>query len=147
MSKSHLSKRERIANNLPYRHKVPVAVREKFAKDFMNHHNVLVSYLRDEHRNPYGVVVAFKEGDVIRTGIALCNTKVDNWNKYVGLDLAIQRALAGIQLESYPPGDYVFRAITKMETRAEKYFKPTIWDDNIDAIFGGHRLGKICRDI
>src|SRR6187402_3188583 len=71
-------------------------LRQNIRSEFENR-NLLVSYLRNpETRTPYGVVVATRnaDGEVV-FGYSVCNTKVDPYNKYMGLSIAIDRARSG----------------------------------------------------
>jgi len=55
---------------------------------------LLIRYIRDDNKRPYGVVVGLPNGNV---GLSLCN-KVDKWNKDYGKELAIGRAYLSKQL-------------------------------------------------
>lgn len=70
------------------------------------------------HRGkPVGVVVAIDKGKI---GWSLCN-KTDRWNREVGKNLAIGRAVNGIVAGKLIP-QTVFPVFLDMVRRAEKYF-------------------------
>lgn len=50
---------------------------------------IVIRYIRDEKKAPYGVVVGMPDGNL---GCSLCN-KGDKWNKDYGKELAIGRAV------------------------------------------------------
>ena len=86
--------------------------------------NVLINYLRDEKKNPRGVIVAVRKDDEVNYGYSLYNP-VDKWDRELGIKKAIARANA----EEYnlPEVDeryeVVLDGIKRMEKRALKYFK------------------------
>jgi|TARA_R110002110_G_scaffold184875_1_gene391758 hypothetical protein len=84
-------------------------------------------YIRDEVTNqPRGIVVAVKVGDEVLYGYSLLNTKLDKFNKTVGLDIALNRANAkeGYNLpDTAERLDVVVECLKRIQDRALKYFK------------------------
>ena len=88
--------------------------------------NMLKEYIRiEDTKQPRGVVVAIRVDDEIFYGYSLLNTKMDRFNKALGLQIATNRAMA----ESYglpltPEREaMVLEAFERIEKRALKYFK------------------------
>ena len=50
---------------------------------------IVIRYIRDEQKRPYGVIVGMPNGDL---GCSLCN-KGDKWDRDYGKELAIGRAV------------------------------------------------------
>lgn len=88
----------------------------------------IIQYVRGMDKRPIGVVVATGREEI---GIALCNPK-DDWNKELGLQIAIGRA----KKYSFPEGlqdqivftpqnkrDKVLMIISNVRERAKKYYK------------------------
>jgi hypothetical protein len=50
-------------------------------------------YMRDQKRNKVGVMVAIKTENFIRFGFSKCNTSKDKFDKQIGTDIAIGRAI------------------------------------------------------
>jgi hypothetical protein len=88
---------------------------------------MLISYIRDTNRVPFGVVVALNK-DLF--GVSICSPR-DRFNKAMGIKIAEGRALlkAPAQIPKFRTinGCSVHKivqdAITKMGHRAERYFK------------------------
>lgn len=83
-------------------------------------------YVRDENRNPVGVVVALGPSQY---GWSFChsptaNNKGDKWDRFIGVDLAVDRAKSG--LTSFVPYKYrdAFKyTLGTVAIRAYKVFK------------------------
>ena len=87
----------------------------------------LVEYIRNEvTKQPRGIVVATKVGDEVLYGYSLLNTKLDRFDKSVGLNIALNRAT---DPEGYDLPDteerfgVVVDALMRVQNRALKYFK------------------------
>lgn len=89
--------------------------------------NVIIQYIRDEEKNPFGVVVAEGRNEI---GFSLCNP-VDHWNRNIGLDIAFGRAekksvseqLQDISIHNSEKRQKVHNIIRTVQERAKKYFK------------------------
>ena len=87
---------------------------------------VIKQYIRNEqNKQPRGVAVAIRENDEILYGFSLLNTKMDRFEKKLGLDIAIARAKApSYQLPKVLEREaMVLKAFESLEARALKYFK------------------------
>tara|TARA_R110002167_G_scaffold98020_2_gene258247 strand:- start:7644 stop:7988 length:345 start_codon:yes stop_codon:yes gene_type:complete len=84
-------------------------------------------YIRDEvTKQPRGIVVAVKVEEEVLYGYSLLNTKLDKFNKTVGLDIALNRANAkeGYNLpDTQERLDVVVASLMRVQDRALKYFK------------------------
>lgn len=104
---------------------------------------ILVHYLRDEYRNPFGCIVMIDKENI---GVSICNPK-DRFVKKFARNIAIGRALVKKDYMSNVPtnrmvygyyGDadprtwdqplismkqYIEEAVEYVKKRAEKYFK------------------------
>jgi hypothetical protein len=87
---------------------------------------MIKQYIRDEHRNPVGVIVAIGRNQF---GWSFChssttNSKGDRWNKTIGIDLAVSRAsnneASFIPKKHRSEFGYTFSMVIR---RAYKYFK------------------------
>lgn len=89
---------------------------------------MIVQYIRDEKRNPFGVVVATSPNNI---GYSICNPK-DHFTKKKAKAVALTRAQSmslqetirfateHIPASRYEPFEFVWE---KMKTRAVNYFK------------------------
>lgn len=91
-----------------------------------NPQTMLKEYIRDEKtKQPRGIVVAVRENDEILYGYSLLNTKLDRFDKALGLQIAINRAKS----ESYTLPNtaerlkMVIDGLVRIEARSLKYFK------------------------
>lgn len=91
--------------------------------------NMLKTYLRDEKRNPIGVVVVIKQDNDYRFGYSLC-APCDKFDKQKGVNIAVHRAnAANLQSdEALAPlvsdrRQKVLDAYAKLDKVAQKYFK------------------------
>lgn len=87
---------------------------------------LLKEYIRNpETKQPRGVAIAIRHNDEILYGFSLLNVNMDKFNKTVGFNIAVNRALS----ESYTLPDtpereaMVLGAFNRLEKRALKYFK------------------------
>lgn len=92
--------------------------------------NYIKTYIRDENRRPYGVVVALKKDGKIGVGYSITNPR-DNFDRDMGNKIAFGRAEADIngRVTKVPTFDNPKRttevefAINQMQSRAIEYFK------------------------
>jgi len=89
---------------------------------------MLIQYLRNNERVPYGIVVAT---GINQIGWSLCNPR-DIWNRELGMSIAKGRAshIGAIDLWRYSLDDTkgmrmrnVILLVREMKLRAERYFK------------------------
>ena len=86
----------------------------------------LVEYIRDEKtKMPRGIIVAIRENDEVRYGYSLQNTKLDKFDKNIGLNIAINRAKSpSYDLPNTKEReDMVIEGMIRISNRALKYFK------------------------
>lgn len=87
---------------------------------------ILKQYIRNAETNqPRGVVIAVRQNDEIFYGFSLLNTTLDKFNKEVGLQIAMNRAMSeSYELPTLPDREaMVLAAFNHLEQRALKYFK------------------------
>ena len=90
---------------------------------------ILKLYIRDTEaknpRTPRGIAVAIREGDKILYGFSLLNTRLDRWDKKLGLKIAMARAYATAynlpQVQNRE--SLVLDAFDILQKRAANYFK------------------------
>ena len=86
--------------------------------------DTITEYIRDEKNNPRGIAVALRQGDEVFYGYSLHNP-IDPYNKKIGLQIAINRALQGEY--DFPDTPERFNAVIEryksLEGRCLKYFK------------------------
>jgi hypothetical protein len=84
----------------------------------------LINYIRNDDRQPCGVVVVVREGDNVSYGYSICNP-IDKWDRKKGVKIAVARAIAGSY--NLPIGkknhDKVLEGFRHISNRAVKYFK------------------------
>lgn len=86
----------------------------------------LVKFVKDENNQPIGCVVAAKvdANDTVYITGSTCRIDKERFRKTVGLNIALRRvdtmALGKRLCPQHPRMD---AALTKMETRAKRYFK------------------------
>lgn len=87
----------------------------------------LKEYIRNPlNKQPRGIVVAIREGDQVLYGYSLLNTKLDRFDKTLGLQIATNRAYAveGFQLPNTAEREQlVLDGLARIQARALKYFK------------------------
>jgi hypothetical protein len=82
----------------------------------------VVQYVRNKKRVPYGVLVAVKNGNGFNFGYSLCNKK-DRFTKEEALDIALERACAGVPVDlSAAPHD-IRRSADAFFERCGRYYK------------------------
>lgn len=85
---------------------------------------VISEYIRNEKRNPIGVVVAVRNGNTINYGYSLCS-RGDKFNKSLGKHIATERAKIGNCL--LPTGEKTSQRVTtaflRLSNRAVRFFK------------------------
>lgn len=91
--------------------------------------NIIKTYIRDENRNPKGVVILVKEGDSYQFGYSLC-APCDRFNKEIGTKIAFNRAIHADLEEgqSLAPlvadrREQILEGYVSLEKRAARYFK------------------------
>jgi hypothetical protein len=87
---------------------------------------LLKEYIRDPKTNqPRGIVVALRENDEILYGYSLLNTKLDRFDKALGLQIAVNRAKSESYVLPNTPErlTFVIDALVRIEARSLKYFK------------------------
>lgn len=92
----------------------------------MKTQNMLRMFIRDEKGNPRGFAVAVRDEFGINYGYSLLNTKMDRFNKELGIKIAVSRATnkKGYLLPETPEREeLVMNAFLSLEKRAKKYFK------------------------
>lgn len=72
---------------------------------------LIYSYVRDRKNRKVGVVIAFTNYKTVYVGWSKCNIKLDKFNKYIGLEKAINSA---------EPADHIQRVNGKMFGRYMK---------------------------
>lgn len=85
-------------------------------------------YIRDGDGHPYGVVVASKQDDgTINLGYSLCHKNDrNNFDKKLGLQIALNRANSGIHYEfpsSKTKYDTIMKYFNSISDKAMSYFK------------------------
>jgi hypothetical protein len=91
-----------------------------------NIQTLLKEFIRDEKtKMPRGIIVAIRENDEIRYGYSLQNTKLDKFDKNIGLNIAINRAKSpSYDLPNTKEReDMVIAGLIRISERALKYFK------------------------
>jgi hypothetical protein len=90
-------------------------------------HKTLIKYVRDRKRQPVGVITAFVENGDICYGWSLLNRKAgDRWNRDIGLNLALARAVPlpeiALKALNHEVPQSVSKDLTSMVYRAKSYF-------------------------
>lgn len=84
----------------------------------------LLKYERDKHGRPVGVVVAFKKNGEVLVGWSRCHTKLEPFDKHIGINKALNRAvhhnLVDVVGEVPRP---LLSYLLDIRERAERYFK------------------------
>lgn len=92
-----------------------------------NQQTFLKEFIRDEVTGqPRGMVIAIRENDQVHYGYSLLNTKLDRYDKTLGLQIATNRALSpeGFKLpDTAEREQLVVDALARIQDRALKYFK------------------------
>ena len=85
---------------------------------------VIKEYIRDEAKNPVGVVVAVRDGNKISYGYSLCSP-LDHFDKRLGQTIAVQRASQSYYAlpNVYVREVKVIAAFLRLSNRAVRYFK------------------------
>ncbi len=99
---------------------------KKLNKDLFNSHNYILSYDRDKHGRLNGVVLAFRtNGDDIKVGWSKCNTKLEAFDKHIGIQKAIQRATSFYTFDVSELPHSIKHISERIRRRARNYFKIT----------------------
>ncbi len=87
----------------------------------------LLKYERNNKGERIGVVLAYKDNGVVRIGWSRCHTKLEPFNKYIGVNKAIKRAkeldTVSSVCERLNAPRTVLDLLEEMEARAKNYFK------------------------
>jgi len=101
--------------------------------------NSIYSYVRNHKRQKVGIVVALVDKSIdeskVFIGYSKCNSKLEQFDKERGLEIAYERAITSSERDNFLPPISIIPDIEKMIERAKKYFKkdlvPTIaWGIN-----------------
>lgn len=88
---------------------------------------MLKIFIRNEKNGqPRGIAVAVRDGNEVTYGYSLVNTRMDRFDKNLGLKIALARATStkGYQLPVVPEREaLVVTAFAKLQERSLKYFK------------------------
>lgn len=93
----------------------------------MQYPKTLIKYVRDRKKQPIGVVTAFIENGDIHYGWSLLNRRDnDKWDKQIGLNLALSRAVPlneiALKALGHEIPQSVSKDLTSMVYRAKSYF-------------------------
>ena len=87
---------------------------------------LLKRYIRNaKTKQPRGIAIAIRENDEVLYGFSLLDVKQDRWDKTIGMNIAVNRAMSdGYELPKTPEREaMVLDAFNHLEKRALKYFK------------------------
>ena len=97
----------------------------------------LVKYVRNEKRQPIGLIVSFVENEKIYIGWSKCS-KRDVWSKELGQKIAFSRAYfhgdnptVKCEVAYSVKSDFI-----KMAERSERFFKGAVLPDSVKEILG-----------
>lgn len=92
-------------------------------KDSVMSQNVLIQFIRNHKGVPCGVMAAVKREDgEIHINYSLCNTKLDKFNKELGKQIAIGRAMRNNDDEQHLPRS-LYSVMDKFLQRACRYYQ------------------------
>lgn len=87
----------------------------------------LIKYERDKHGRPVGVLLAFKDSNGnVQLGWSRCNTKLEGFDKHIGINKAIKRATNIKNVDPVLLGKMPHQTqeeLLDMRGRAERYFQ------------------------
>ena len=93
------------------------------------------TYIRDNKKNPIGVIVAVRDGNTVKFGFSLTKTKSgDIFNGERGVTIAVGRALCNRRSKARLPKQYLGYA-QFMAERAKRYFQNCTLDLNQTEMF------------
>jgi len=87
----------------------------------------LVQYLRDKHGRPVGLALAYKQNDEVKVGWSKCNTTLENFDKQIGINKAINNSVElnsvkFVQKSTEIPNSLRY-TVTSLVDRASRYYK------------------------
>ena len=89
----------------------------------MTPQNVLIEFVRDRKKVPFGVLAAVKrENGDIHINYSMCNTKKDKFDRELGKQMAIGRAMRNDDEGQLLPRS-LFRCHDKFKQRVARYYK------------------------
>ena len=84
----------------------------------------LLKYERDNHGRHVGVVIAFKDSEgKVKIGWSRCHTKLEPFDKHIGINKAIRRAKFYKELDERDAPRGIKEDLVEMLGRAERYFQ------------------------
>jgi hypothetical protein len=92
-------------------------------KKFFSRKAFLLTYLRDNKNRRTGVVLAYKYRGKIFIGYAKCNTKLERFEREIGIAKAIERAFPAQGPYPFEIPHSIASLVKKMRERAERYFR------------------------
>lgn len=93
---------------------------------------MIKTMIRDKKtKTPRGVAVAVKHDNKVNYGFSLINPELDKWDKRLGTEIAVRRAMAdSYQLPAVEDREKaVLDAFERLERIAIKYFKDLDYED------------------
>ena len=90
------------------------------------------TFIRDDKGQPRGIAVAIRKPEGLQYGYSLLNTRLDRFNKDLGIKIATARAnsVKGYGLPLVPEREQlVIEAFVRLQERALRYFKDMNPDD------------------
>lgn len=92
-----------------------------------------LKYKRDKHGRPVGLVISFKDEDGVRVGWSKCHTKLEPFDKHIGINKAINntynldtaQAIVTCKDDSLLPNS-LRQDVADMVERAQRYFNKVV---------------------
>jgi hypothetical protein len=100
-----------------------VAVCKKENQTVLNQKHLL-KYERNKHGQPIGVVIAFKDEGIIKLGWSKCNLSAEPFDKQIGINKAISRAVDYRQVDERDVPRGTREEVLEMIARLQRYFQP-----------------------
>jgi hypothetical protein len=84
----------------------------------------LLKYKRDSKGNRTGVIISFRDNDgVVKVGWSKCNTKLESFDKHIGIHKAIECAR---MTNPHNIPHSIKRDLVEMQERALRYFRTNV---------------------
>ena len=85
----------------------------------------MISYIRDEDRNPYGCLAGKLVGSKVLIGVSVCHTGVDTFNKVLGRQIAEGRIAMGRSsaVRHADLTDAISLQVDQFKWRCQKFFR------------------------